>query len=66
LAAEFRSKKFLRIDSEQLPLFRGRNCSFQGILKFTEESIPKLGTEGNDTKKLVYQKIFLQHIKMTS
>jgi hypothetical protein len=51
LAAEFRSKTFRGICSEQLPLFRGRKCSFRGIPKFTEESIPKLGTEGNSLNK---------------
>jgi len=51
LAAEFHSEKIPRIYSEQLPLFRGRKCSFQGIPKFMEESIPKLGTIGNGMKK---------------
>jgi hypothetical protein len=49
-------EKFLGIDSEQLPLFRGRKCSFRGIPRFTEESIPKLGTEGNGMKKISFTK----------
>ncbi len=48
LAAEFCSERF--------PLFRGRVCSFRGIPKFTEESIPKLGTERNDMKKISFTK----------
>ncbi len=47
-------KKFRGIHWEQLPLFRGRKFSFRGILKFTEESIPKLGTEGNGMKKISF------------
>jgi hypothetical protein len=46
----FVPKKFRGIDSEWFPLFRGRKCSFQGIPRFTEESIPRLGTEGNGMK----------------
>ncbi len=59
-------KKFSGIDSEQLPLFRGRKCSFRGIPKFTEETIPKLGTEGNGMKKFVLQKILLQQTELTA
>jgi hypothetical protein len=44
------------MDSEQLPLFRGRKCSFRGIPRFTEESISNLGTEGNGMKKISYTK----------
>jgi hypothetical protein len=44
-------KKFRGIDSKWVPLFRGRKCSFRGIPRFTEESIPRLGKEGNDMKK---------------
>ncbi len=49
-------KKFRGKDSERFSLFRGRKCSFRGIPRFTEESIPKLGTEGNDMKKFVLHK----------
>ncbi len=35
VATEFNSEKFRGIDSEWFPLFRGRNCSFRGILRFT-------------------------------
>ncbi len=58
LTAEFRSEKILRnkIDSEKLPLFRGRKYSFLGIPKFTEEHIPKLGTEGNGMTKISFTK----------
>jgi len=47
LAAEFHSEKIPRIYSEQLPLFRGRKCSFRGIPSSAEEPIPKLGTKWN-------------------
>ncbi len=36
--------------------FRGRKWSFRGIPRFTEESIPKLGTTWNYMKKSVLQK----------
>jgi hypothetical protein len=52
----FVPKKFRGIDSEQLPLFRRRKCSFGGILKFMEESIPKLGMVGNGLKKISFTK----------
>jgi hypothetical protein len=35
------------------------------IPRFTEESIPRLGTEGNGMKKLVLQKILLQQTEYT-
>jgi hypothetical protein len=35
---------------ERFPLFRRKKCSFQGILRSTEESIPKLGMEQNGTE----------------
>ncbi len=36
----FVPKKFRGIDLDWLPLFCGRKCSFRGIPRFTEESIP--------------------------
>jgi hypothetical protein len=39
-----------------LPLFRGRNCSLRGIPRFTEESIPRLGTEENTIKNICFTK----------
>ncbi len=47
LEAEIRFKQIREIDSERFPLFRGRKCSFRGIMRSTEESIP--------TKKFVLQ-----------
>jgi hypothetical protein len=44
------------MDSEQLPLFRGRKCSFRSIPRFTEEPVQKLGTEGNGMKKISFTK----------
>ncbi len=52
----FVPRKFRRIDSEQLLLFRGSKCSLLGIPRFTEESIPKLGMEGNGMKKNSFPK----------
>ncbi len=52
--------KFGGIDSEWFSIFRGRKWSFWGIPRFTEESIPRLRTEGNGMEKLVLQKILLQ------
>ncbi len=52
----FLPKKFRGIDSEQLPLFRGRKSSFRGLPRFTEVSIPKFGTEGNGMKKISFTK----------
>jgi hypothetical protein len=46
----FVPKKFRGIDSERFLLFRGRKCSFRGILSSAEEPIPKLGTEQNGTE----------------
>jgi hypothetical protein len=34
LATEFRSKKFRGIDSEWIPLFRGKKCAFRGHSEF--------------------------------
>ncbi len=45
-------KKSSGIDSDRFPLFRGRKCSFRGMPRSTEESIPKLGTEIR--KKIVF------------
>jgi hypothetical protein len=56
MATEFRSKKFRGIDSEWFPLFRGRKWSFPGIPRFTKEPSPKVGTEGNDMKKIGFAK----------
>ncbi len=56
LVMEFCSEKTLGIDSEWFPIFRGRKCSFQGVPRFTEKSILKLGTDQNYMKKLVLQK----------
>ncbi len=56
--------KFRGIDSEWFPLFRGRKRSFRGIPRF--KSIPKLGTERNDMKKLVLQKNLLQQTVLTA
>jgi hypothetical protein len=58
LATEKFRKKFRGIDSEWLPLFRRRTCSFRGIPRFTEESIWKLGTEENGMKKISVTKNF--------
>jgi hypothetical protein len=45
---EFSFEKIpLNIDSEQFPLFRGRQHSFRGIPSSAEEPISKLGTERN-------------------
>ncbi len=53
LAAEFRPEKIPRNRLGKVSsLFRVRKCSFRGIPKFTEESIPKLRTEGNGMKKI--------------
>jgi hypothetical protein len=52
----FIPKNFRGIDSEWLPLFRGRKCSFRGIPGFTEGLIPKLGTEENGMKKICFTK----------
>jgi hypothetical protein len=60
----FIPKKFRGIDSEWYPLFRGRKCSLRGIPRFTEESIPKLGTEWKYRKKCVLQKILLQQTEL--
>jgi hypothetical protein len=49
-------QKFRGIDSEWFPLFRGRKWSFPGIPRFTKEPIPKVGTEGNDMKKIGFAK----------
>jgi hypothetical protein len=38
------------MDSERIPLFRGRKCSFRGIPSSAEELILKLGTEQNGTE----------------
>ncbi len=38
-------KKFRGTASEWFPLLRGRKCSFRGIPRSKEESIPKLGTQ---------------------
>ncbi len=58
---KFIPKKFVGIDSKWFSIFRRRKWSFWGIPRFTEESIPRLRTEGNGMKKkLVLQKILLQ------
>jgi hypothetical protein len=57
---------FRKNSSERFSLFRGRNCSFRGIPRFAEESIPKLGTEGNNMKKLVLQIILVQQTEFTA
>jgi hypothetical protein len=44
------STKYIYIDSEWFPLYRGRKCSFRGIPSSAEEPIPKLGTERNGTE----------------
>jgi hypothetical protein len=43
---------FRKNSSEWFPLFRGRKCSFRGIPRFTEESIPRIETEENVMKKI--------------
>jgi hypothetical protein len=57
LGTEFRSEKIRGIDSERLPSFRGRKCSFRGIPISAEEPIPKLGTERNSDKKLSFTEL---------
>ncbi len=64
--AEDEDEKFRGIDLEWFPLFRGRKWSLRGIPKFTEESIPKLGTERNDMKKIGFTKILLQQTELTA
>jgi hypothetical protein len=54
----FVPKKFRGIDSEWLPLFRGRKCLLRGIPSSAEEPIPKLGTERNFTKNEFYKNNF--------
>ncbi len=50
------------IISEWLPLFRGRKCSFRCIPRFTEKSIPRLGTEENKMNRIEYcrQHVFVR------
>jgi hypothetical protein len=43
-----------------------KNCSFRGIPKFTEESIPRLGTEGNGLKKISFTKNSAPAIRIDS
>ncbi len=56
LATEFCSEKVSRNRFGLDLLFRGRKCSFRGIPSFTEESIPRLGTEENGMKKISFIK----------
>jgi hypothetical protein len=56
LATELPSEKCCGIDLERFLLFRGRKCSFRGMPRSTEESIPKLGTERKYEEKLVFRK----------
>ncbi len=48
LTTEFRSEKIPRNRFGMLQLFRRRKSSFRVIPKFTEESIPRLGTEWHE------------------
>ncbi len=50
----FVPKKIWGIDTERFLLVREKNCSFRGVP--TEESILKLGTEGNGMKKINFTK----------
>jgi hypothetical protein len=52
----FRKNSAEYVDSEWVPLFRGIKCSFRGIPRVPEESIPRLGTEGNGMKKISFTK----------
>ncbi len=56
LETEFSSEIIPGKRSERFPLFRGKKCSFRGIPRFTEESIPKLGIERNYLKKISFAK----------
>ncbi len=54
---EFRSGKFHGIDSERIPLFRGRKCSFRGYSEFLgrAHSEARNRTEWNYAEKLVFR-----------
>jgi hypothetical protein len=59
LATEFRSEKIPRNRLGTVSVIPRKKCSFRVIPRFTEESIPRLGTEENGMKQLVLQKILL-------
>ncbi len=66
LATEFLSEKIPRNRLGTASVIPRSKGSFGGIPRFTEESIPKLGKEGNGMKKLVLQKILLQQTELTA
>jgi hypothetical protein len=56
LATEFRSEKIPWNRLGLASVIPRRKCSFRGIPRFTEESIPRLGMEENGMKKIILTK----------